>query len=358
MTKLLQAALTVELAIAANGDLPKEVRLFRAGANRTHNGTFMLTENSVKSCMDRWREWGVDLAFDYAHAMAGAKYSANPQEAMKAAGWCSLEARPSASGTELWATNCSWTPAGALMLKNREARYCSPMFRHSESGEVEEILNVALTAFPATFGADPMMASRNPEAPDEKDPPMFALLTLLGLPKETSEAAAAVELQKRLNPEATVLSVTGAKSMPEAIGTITGWKESAAQNAALTAKIAEQAVLNRKNKVAAMLSAAAGKNVAPAEVAMLTEMGEASDAGCTQLESYLKVKPAILATPATTPTVPTTNPTNPGAPAVGQLTPEMAKVAAMLGNSQQALAENVAKHGTAIVFGSKTPDQK
>lgn len=348
--------LAVELAIAADGKLPHEVRLFQAGVNRTQNGTYHFTEESARSCMERRKEWGVDLAFDYAHAMLGAKYSADPAAAASAAGWGQLEVRETVHGKELWASRCTWTPKASQKLLDRELRYCSPMFLADEKGNVLELLNVALTSIPATFNADPLMAERDTTTPAvEDEPTMKTLLAMLAVSPEATEAQAVQALTAQLaagsKDRDALLASLEVKTMSEALGKLDALKESAKAVVALEAEVATLKQGSKKAAVLAMLEAGAKEGkVSPAEVEFLTEMGEKDPA---RLQAYIAAKPKVV----------NVNPAKEPSGKDGQvaaLTAEQLMVAKALGQDPAKLAAHIAAAGTAIPKAEpiKTEDKK
>lgn len=73
----------------------------------------------------------------------------------RAVGWCKLDLR----NGELYAVDIRWTPRGKQLLENREARYFSPTFTHDKDGRAVKLINIALTALPATDGLAPLIAA-------------------------------------------------------------------------------------------------------------------------------------------------------------------------------------------------------
>lgn len=150
------ATLPVLLSLDGN-EAPSEFRLFRAGDNPTSKGSFLFDESAAESVMAAFAEHGAELPIDLEHlsvaaeAVTGDARNFNPD----AQGWFSLEVR----GGELWAVNVTWTPEGARRLKERRQRYVSPAFNTDADRRVTEIMNVALTAMPATHNAMPLVAT-------------------------------------------------------------------------------------------------------------------------------------------------------------------------------------------------------
>ncbi|AUX31934.1 MULTISPECIES: phage protease [Sorangium] len=173
--------------VSLDGQPPSELRLFRAGQNKTTKGTYVFSERSATAVMAAFKEHGVELPFDYGHAMA---VGANLSDDGKAAGWFTLEVR----GGELWAVSIRWTDKAAKEIAAREWRYVSPWFEYDpESREITTIINVALTNIPATHEAQPLMAASLLEFLENSM--REKIVSLLGLSAEATdeEIAAAVE---------------------------------------------------------------------------------------------------------------------------------------------------------------------
>lgn len=152
---------------------PKEFRILAAGVNETTKGPVIMNAAAGQSVLAKMKELGRDsLNFDYGHAQLGFMQS---YEAARSAGWFNVEVR----GEELWATNVNWTPTARKALADREFRYFSPaLYLDRESGEVRELINIALTNIPATKHQTPLVASQAPAGP-AKDPSTMTLEQLL-----------------------------------------------------------------------------------------------------------------------------------------------------------------------------------
>lgn len=141
----------------ADGTLPSEFRLFVKGWNETENGSYLFDEAAAASVMESYKAWGVDLMIDLEHQALDAVASADPT-ARDARGWCNLELRDDGS---LWAVNVKWTADGAARLTEKRQRYVSPAFGfETESRRVTNIINVAITAIPATHDTPELVAAR------------------------------------------------------------------------------------------------------------------------------------------------------------------------------------------------------
>lgn len=127
-----------------------EVRLFAFGENPTEKGVFLLTKADAAACLKAWQNRGTDLSWDYEHAVVKDGADNAP-----AAAWCGLEVRKDG----LWATNIRWTSRARQLIEAKEYRYFSPLFEHDDAGHVLNIINVALTNTPATWGIQPLIAA-------------------------------------------------------------------------------------------------------------------------------------------------------------------------------------------------------
>lgn len=148
---------TVELAIADGATpLPTEFRLFVAGWNPTEKGSFLFDADAAAAVMAAAKRWGVDLAIDLEHQMLEPGIAPDPT-AKDARGWFNLELRADGS---LWAVNVRWTADGAARLTQRRQRYVSPAFEiDPQTKRVTQIVNVAITAMPATHNTPALIAA-------------------------------------------------------------------------------------------------------------------------------------------------------------------------------------------------------
>jgi hypothetical protein len=151
MRQLWSIALSVE-----GNQLPTEFRLFKAGWNETEKGAFMFDAAAAASVMAAYRAWGIDLAIDLEHQMLSPDAQPDPT-ARDARGWAKLELRPDGS---LWAVNVRWTEDGAERLTQKRQRYVSPAFEiDPKTKRVTKIINVAITALPATHHTPALIAA-------------------------------------------------------------------------------------------------------------------------------------------------------------------------------------------------------
>ena len=130
-----------------------EFRIFKEGANDTTKGVFLFDDAAARAVFSAYMKHNVDVMIDLEHlSLEPAAPNFNPD----ALGWCKLELR----GGELWAVDVKWTSEGARRLAAKTQRYISPAFEvDAESGRVMRLLNIALTAMPATDEATALVAA-------------------------------------------------------------------------------------------------------------------------------------------------------------------------------------------------------
>lgn len=183
--------ITLALSFGEGEALPTEFRLFVAGWNKTENGDFLFDEAAAAQVMAAYEAWGVDLSIDLDHQMLDSFPSPDPT-ARDARGWAKLELRADGS---LWAVDVKWTPDGAARLSEKRQRYVSPAFEiDPESKRVKKIINVAITALPATHDTPALVAAaaRNGGTMD----PELVVKAVDAL--EAGDANAALEILKGL----------------------------------------------------------------------------------------------------------------------------------------------------------------
>lgn len=133
--------------------LPVAVRLFKRGWNDTQKGEFLFDDDSARLVMSASLEHGVDRMIDLEHLSL--EDVPADEHSYDARGWFRLEVR----NGELWAVGVTWTPDGADRLKNKTQRYISPAFATDADGRVTKIVNMALTAMPATHHTPALVAA-------------------------------------------------------------------------------------------------------------------------------------------------------------------------------------------------------
>lgn len=327
-----QAQLCIELATLRVGDeLPTELALFVAGANKTSKGEFIWSARSVQECANFDAQRGIDSVIDYEHASLNARWANDPAAAGKAAGWYKLDAR--AEGA--FAKSVSWTKAGASSLNSREFRYLSPTILYDEeTREITAIINSALTNNPATMKANPLVMS-SPETPEND---MKSILVALGLAAAASEGEALVALQQLRRERDEVLTATGKSTVPEAVGTIAAWKASAERVESLSTQLAALQAEKTKGEIDAVIKRGLDeRRITPAQVESLTK----NFTSVTALTAFIDASPknTVLAPPAK-------QPSGGDGSGVEGLTAEDKEVAAMFGLDFKAIAETKARTTT------------
>jgi hypothetical protein len=142
------------LSVLASSEAPPtEFRIFTAGMNTTLNGGGLFDEQAAREVMARFESHGADIMIDLEHLSLDDE---GPNFDPDARGWCRLELR----NGELWATNVTWTPDGEARLREKRQRYISPVFEFEKNTRrIKRILNVAITALPATDKLEPLVAA-------------------------------------------------------------------------------------------------------------------------------------------------------------------------------------------------------
>lgn len=187
MTQTKRISLVIDaraIELGADGSLPSEFRIFRAGLNKTRKGNFLFDDQAARDVMTAYEAHGVDGMIDLEHLSLNQESKNFDPDAR---GWCRLSLR----NGELWAVDVKWTEDGARRLTSRTQRYVSPVFDFDEkTRRVSEIHNIALTAMPATDAPQSLvaatervnlMADSKEGAETEGAPGIDALLKVLGL---------------------------------------------------------------------------------------------------------------------------------------------------------------------------------
>lgn len=166
-------ALGVALVIGPDGKLPTEVRVFKAGVNDTEKGPYLFDDEAARLVMAHQEAMGgVDRMIDLEHLSLDEESENYDPDAR---GWCRLAVRAG----ELWLVGISWTPDGTERLTSRKQRYLSPAFPTDEDRRITKIVNIALTAIPATHDAVALIAASTRGT--TMHPKILALLARLAL---------------------------------------------------------------------------------------------------------------------------------------------------------------------------------
>ena len=155
MTTLLSFGVDEPIALGPDGTAPTELRLFRAGENRTRKGTFAFDDEAARQVMSTYAEMGrAWVMVDYDHGSLQ-KAPVDPSRSSRAAGTARLELRAG----ELWATNIRWTPDAKKAIEAGEWPSISPAFSHDEQGRPNWLINFGLTGNPATYAPAELVAA-------------------------------------------------------------------------------------------------------------------------------------------------------------------------------------------------------
>lgn len=155
-SKLCIAALAFEL-LPSNGAAPTEAHLLPAGTFRAIDGRpddcdgWQLNAAIAGQVIARAAAQKTDILIDFEHQSLRAKDNG---QRVEAAGWIprTLEWR---EGKGLFATQIAWVGDTAQLIEKKQYRYISAVFAYYEkTGEVLEIISVALTNTPALDGLD------------------------------------------------------------------------------------------------------------------------------------------------------------------------------------------------------------
>jgi phage I-like protein len=134
---------------------PNELCVIPWGKNQSENGPYTFDDQAAKSVMAGYDRRGLECMFDWHHASLD-PHPADPKEAIKSAGWYTLEVR---RGLGLFATDIRWTPPALKAFENKEVRYFSPAFDADKTGRVVDYINCALTNLPATHNNQSLIAA-------------------------------------------------------------------------------------------------------------------------------------------------------------------------------------------------------
>jgi phage I-like protein len=196
------AALNLELVPATGNSVPSEAHLLLPGPFRTEDGrpgdapAWQLNESIACAVILRACKKQGDILIDYEHQSLRAEQNGQPAPA---AGWFkALEWR---EGKGLYATGINWTGRAKHLIAAREYRYISAAFAYApKSGEIVEIVSVALTNTPALDGLDALIAACDKFQQAQTQP-----LKEIQMPEESKEIAALTHERDGLKTEVAAL---------------------------------------------------------------------------------------------------------------------------------------------------------
>jgi len=227
------------------------VQLFPAGTfdaprgAMAGRGPWKMDESIARRVIEKAAARRNDILIDYEHQTL---LSARNGQPAPAAGWLSPESLQW-RGDGLYAVDPRWTERAAAAIAAGEYRYLSPVFRYDpKTGEVLELLHVALTNNPAIDGMAELAAATAESFQPEEPSPMFeAILKALGLQPDATEEealAALTALQDRvteLEAQAETAAASGNPD-PARFAPVEALHDLQSQVAALTAQVREREV--------------------------------------------------------------------------------------------------------------------
>lgn len=240
--------LSLELA---NGQVTTEAHILPPGPFRSEDGrpvecaAWQLNSDIAARLIAKLAAKKTDTLIDYEHQSLRAEKNGKP---VPAAGWFNQLRWMDAAG--LFATGVGWTEDARTMIAKRQYRYISAVFAyHSVTGEIVEIISVALTNTPAIDGLHALadMALKHFSQPEDgeddmaQDQPTVAALTV----ENSSLKSSVADLTKQRDD----LNVANAALTKER-DTLT------TQVAALTKEKTEAAAAAEKKQHADLLAAA------------------------------------------------------------------------------------------------------
>lgn len=148
------------LAFEIAGSVPGEAHLLPVGPFRAEDGrpydceSWQLDAAIAANVIQRLRDRANDTLIDYEHQSLRSEWNGQP---VIAAGWFhDMQWR---DGKGLYAIGVDWTAAAKQRIADREYRYISAVFfYYSATGEILDVVSVALTNTPAIDGLDSLDA--------------------------------------------------------------------------------------------------------------------------------------------------------------------------------------------------------
>lgn len=179
------------------------IQLFPAGAFKARDGRpkevqaghWYIDEQVAARLIAKVSTRGTDLVIDYEHQTLNSETNGQPAPA---AGWFPGAVLEWREGLGLFATQVDWTEKAAGYIAAKEYRYLSPVFSYDkQTGEVLDLIHVALTNYPALDGMAslPALAAArfelaDPAAPSAEENQRVnkeQLIALLGLSSDASD---------------------------------------------------------------------------------------------------------------------------------------------------------------------------
>jgi phage I-like protein len=175
----------IALAAEEAGDGRGWVHLLPAGrfSGLDGRGPYVVSDPATIVEASRRAAGQRQMVIDYNHSTdIGFKKGVVPGEPVPAAGWITgLQARKDG----IWGL-VEWTPRAAALLKNREYRYLSPVFRHDDKGRIGVLLRASLTNIP---NLDQLTALASAEEDTMEPQTRTDIIGLLGLTEDADDTA-------------------------------------------------------------------------------------------------------------------------------------------------------------------------
>jgi phage I-like protein len=206
----------IPVEVAADGSVPTEFCLLKAGINSYSDGDKILFDDEAAAeTMRRYQARGVDLMADYEHqSLNKSLVGGIPASAKK---WV-----PEVRSGALMAASVSWTDKAKSMLAAGEYRFFSIACRVDEkTGRCVELINFALTNLPAGNDIAPLMAASmdlgtETNMPDHSE----SVYVALGLKPDADSETAINTAGELATLKRQVLAITKTTSIADAIGAV------------------------------------------------------------------------------------------------------------------------------------------
>ncbi len=258
----------VLLTVSDDGSLPTEFRLFAKGWNDTSKGRFLFDAAAAKAVMAEYQKHGADIMLDLEHlSLESPTESRNFDPDSR--GWCQLELR----NGELWAVNVTWSPDGAARLTEKRQRYISPAFdADRKTKRILSLVNVAITALPATHGLTPLVAasSERQAMADEQTVDIAKVAEGMGIDLESIAKVLGLESGASLEDLSSAVTALGSKLQAIAgLGNPAAPPEGAADPAAMAATPEEE---EQQKEMSALRATVLRETGAPTPMQALAEI--------------------------------------------------------------------------------------
>ncbi|GEM_PF-389819 len=144
----------------------------------------------------------IDMVIDYEHATLKAQESGDPAPA---AGWLKAGGFQYIKGVGVCSTQFEWTDKASGYISSDEYKYLSPVFFYKKSGDVQQLLHVALTNTPAldqlpeaklAAAAQEFFAQNSPQQDSTMEELLEQLRWMLNLPLSATAEEITAELSK------------------------------------------------------------------------------------------------------------------------------------------------------------------